>query len=436
MAEGKFNGRVSKFKCADFDISKYSYTTLDISKAKKGDPKFSAANQWVIFPQYDYGNERLTVPVFQTGIIKINQYGIPKINAGSFYKDDKTRNFIKISLDPEQESCVELETMFKSIDDYTGDFDTATKYFGQSLLNRKIKPKYIPNVREPQNFKDEEDEETKEDNNEEVEKDKAQNDVDKEGKKEYVRHNFIKMKFDTKYDTKEVITTVFKHVNGEPKKLDDIRTVEDIAKNMGYNNSDKITYHGFRCSIRIIGRIFKAWLNKTAKHKDDPKEYGIGIKILQLEIIEDSGDMKPEKLTSQFANYSFDEPTTKKAIEENKTKEFKNLADKIIDKEKDKMKKEKIKDEKKEDVKEDVKEDEEEDDDDEKEDENNDEEKKEEKSEEPESDDESDKKNESDDEIDKNEKEDKSTDSDDEDKKPTKKKIEKKNDKKPIKKRK
>jgi hypothetical protein len=425
MAEGKFNGRVSKFKCADFDISKFSFTTLDTSKAKKGDPKFAAMNQYVIFPQYDYGNERLTVPVFQTGIIKINQYGIPKINTGSYYKDEKARNFIKISLDPEQESCVELETMFKSIDDYMGDFDTATKYFGQSLLNRKIKPKYIPNVREPQNFKDEEDEENEEDNIEEVEKDKTKIDVEK---KEYVRHNFIKMKFDTKYDTNEVITTVFKHINGEPKKLDDIRTVEDIAKNMGYNNSEKITYHGFRCSIRIIGRIFKAWLNKTAKQKDVPKEYGIGIKILQLEIIEDSGDMKPEKLTSQFANYSFDEPTTNKAIEENKTKEFKNLADKIIDKEKDKTKKEKIN----------INDEEENDKDEEKEDENNDEEKKEEKSEEPESDDESEKKDEIDDESEKNVKEDKSSDSEDEDakEKPTKKKIEKKNDKKPIKKRK
>ena len=92
---------------SNFDISKFSVSPFD--DKKKGIWK-------IAYSRYKYPDGNASIPIFQTDGIKMDQYGIPRI--GSYYKNDEERDFIKVSLDPNQDSCVQLRKLCEEIDEW------------------------------------------------------------------------------------------------------------------------------------------------------------------------------------------------------------------------------------------------------------------------------------------------------------------------------
>lgn len=274
--------RVPKFKCEDFDIDKLTFSVLD----KSDDSKFSKMSQWMIFPKYKYDDEVEQIPIFTTGVIKFVQYGVPKLGS-EYVKTDNDRTFIRVPLDESQPACVNLDKMFSSIDEYFGKQENAEKFIGSDFFNQKNKPVYTTTIREP--IEDEDG-------------------VVKKGKNQVPRMKSLKFKLNIDFNTKAIETLVFDSTGGKkPVKIDNINTVSDLTKYFGYN-----------CSARFVVMINKAWVDKKQKDKNSPKSYGITMKILQIEIIEEpSGGGVKDK----FNEYAFDEGSSSKKEEEDDEEE-------------------------------------------------------------------------------------------------------------------
>ena len=96
-------------RCTKFDINNFTVTDLDLDSKIK-------STQFMSYPHYKTGNKKEGQMVFKTDWIDLTQYGLASI--GKFCKSDDDRNFLKIPLDPSQQSCQELRQMLEQIDDY------------------------------------------------------------------------------------------------------------------------------------------------------------------------------------------------------------------------------------------------------------------------------------------------------------------------------
>ena len=82
-----------------------------------------------------YGNGSV---VFQTPEFEISQYGIPPL--GDYAKTDDQRQTLKLPLDPEQEACKLLESMFSQIDKH---MTKEQKEIFKEIQTQKPKWKFI-----------------------------------------------------------------------------------------------------------------------------------------------------------------------------------------------------------------------------------------------------------------------------------------------------
>ena len=192
MSERK--NTVQPIVCHKFDPKKLSFTELEKNSER-------SKSQMISFPRYQYSPTMETNFVFQTTTIQVTQYGLPRLN--EFYKSDDQRSFIKVPLDPEQESCNIQKAMLVSLDNTIEKRKTAVLGKYEKLY------KYQPIVREPQ----------QDDMALIVEEDTTDKKTSEEQKE---RFEYFKVKLDTEYPSGRIKTLVFVKTKGEDGK--DVRT--------------------------------------------------------------------------------------------------------------------------------------------------------------------------------------------------------------------
>ena len=271
MSERK--NTVQPIVCHKFDPKKLSFTELEKNSER-------SKSQMISFPRYQYSPTMETNFVFQTTTIQVTQYGLPRL--GEFYKSDDQRSFIKVPLDPEQESCNIQKAMLVSLDNTIEKRKTAVLGKYEKLY------KYQPIVREPQ----------QDDMALIVEEDTTDKKTSEEQKE---RFKYFKVKLDTEYPSGQIKTLVFVKTKGEDGK--DVRTPVKV------NTVTELGDHlNFGCKVRMVLMANKLW---AAKNKDDSgnRKYGVTLKALQLEIEprESSGSIRIRNEFSQFAFVDDDE---------------------------------------------------------------------------------------------------------------------------------
>lgn len=244
--------------------------------------------------------------LMQSGHIKMTSGNpIPPLdkdnqNSKGYYPDDSKREFLKIPLDPNQDSCIELRKHLEEADKWAGSEETRKKLFGSNWK----KYVYTTCIKSPKIDDDEdEDDDAK---GKKGKKEKPKLVMAKDGKeyrvrvgkdgKDYIVMDFVKMKFNVCIEKKDdknknkknnnnndeddennkgvrTIKTKIKKVLGKGnKKLMEINSIGDIAKEIKYQSE-----------IRFIFYYGKIWANKTASTGTDVKAYGLGLKLMSIE---------------------------------------------------------------------------------------------------------------------------------------------------------
>jgi hypothetical protein len=266
---------VPPVKCANFDSSCLSFTDLDIDNERN-------KAQMISYPRYTHQKHGESSYIFQTDWIQLTQYGLPKKGSepGDFYMNDTDRTFLKIPLDPEQESCQHLQDMLLKVDDYieTNKADIF-KTFAASKKTTGVKAAklftYQPIVRKPQD-----------------ENEFGETIVDDKKKEKFL---YCKMQFNTSYPEKDITSMVFiRDENDKTQKSNVPATVSSATdlENVGLVWGSK---------VRMIVMVNKLWAAK-AKDNNGSRRFGVTMKILQMEVIprEKSGSIK-----EQFTRYAF-----------------------------------------------------------------------------------------------------------------------------------
>ena len=259
-------------KTNEFDPKKLTWTELDFkSERAKG------ASQVNAFPRYKNlgsGSENL---LFQVDWIQLTQYGMPKStdkdgNPSKWYSEDEKRAFIKLVLDPNQTTCVELKKFLEKLD-YEAENNAINP-----AIKKKRKLDYSTLVRMPVEYDDEDDDDD--------------DDVKQRKKPSTVRQPYCKIKFDLDYNTKNLKTRFYLKSPGSSRpELLKCKTASDLDEYLKWN-----------CKCRMIVMVNKLWAAKLVDKKTDTRGYGLGMKALQIEIepIETSSS-----ITEQFSQYAF-----------------------------------------------------------------------------------------------------------------------------------
>jgi len=176
------------------------------------------------------------------GPIKITYYGISKL--GKFFSKDEDRSFINIPLDPNQEHCLELKSLFKKFDNHYLSDDVKKALFGTKFNQYQ----YQPLVREK--LSDECD----------IDSD------DIESVPKLKLPPYCKVKFPI-YES-IIKTKIIK--NGQRIKCD---TMTDIANIVRYKSAPE-----------FVIRFGKIWINKTRMPGCNKIPYGIGLLMEEVRI--------------------------------------------------------------------------------------------------------------------------------------------------------
>jgi hypothetical protein len=257
----------------DFDINNWSNTEIDFEDEKSKD-----AFQFTCYGRYNYGKESSPVMnqlVFKTGPIKLVTYGIPQL--GQYAKTDKERSYIKVPLDPTQDSCVNLFKMFEKLDEWA--VKNKSKFFTGRLAKFAKVYDYSSIVRKPQEVPSLDDDE---DDDEDKPK-KSKKSADE-------KPQYAKIKISTEYSSGDVDTVVYLREEDGPVKQE-VKTITDIANLVTWQST-----------VQMICVCNKLWFGKSAD-KTGRRQFGIGFKLRQCEVIEKvSGSAK-----SDFTSYAFDD---------------------------------------------------------------------------------------------------------------------------------
>jgi len=264
--------QVTPLFCDEVDPTNLTFTELD--------PKNERSKaQMVAFGKYKYPNAESNL-VFQTGPIKLTQYGIPSL--GEYYKTDDQRSYIKVPFDTTQEACVELENMLTSIDDHVeNDKEAILKKFAKLYTYSKI-------VREAHSA---------DDFGELVEDGKAKPVKTADPSKEKFR--YCKMKFDATYPEKNIKTIIYvKQTDGTRKRVE-ANTVTEVAE-----------YIKWGSTVRCLVMLNKLW---AAKNKDEngTRKFGLSLKLVQVEVTPREGGAPREDFSAfAFADRGNSSPTS------------------------------------------------------------------------------------------------------------------------------
>jgi len=217
-----------------------SYKAFDVKKLQVQpleDTKFNNA-QKLAFIRYLGGNCQM-----QTHKITLYSGGVPQ--AGPYYATDKARAFCKITEDVNDPNSVLFFKQMETVDIELNSQEFKNKLFGSAKAAQAYS--YQPIVRTPEQPDD----------------DESVNDKKKKGP--YPR--FIKFKIDLHWET-GVVQTKFFQKDGSGKRIPvpDVRTVDDVAKQLGWKSSF--------VAVIIMNKLY-ASKNKVG----DSKKYGVTFKM-------------------------------------------------------------------------------------------------------------------------------------------------------------
>ena len=146
----------------------------------------------------------------QSPDIKLFTYGIPRDNP-QFIKTEKDRMFIKIPEDINNPRCVEFFKKFDEIDKIFDCEEFRTNKFGKSAKQYKFNNL----VKSPQ----------------------VQDEDDEDEEKKPSKPRSIKIKIDSDFNTGKIATKCFiKQSNGTMKPVEDINSIDDLAKYVRYTS--------------------------------------------------------------------------------------------------------------------------------------------------------------------------------------------------------
>ena len=271
-------------KCADFNKQLLTFSAIDLANER--------SQQGIAYPRYKYPKvEKESNLVYTTKEIRLSQYGLPSLKTNmkgagkagkgkwAGYTDDKSRGFIKVPIDPDQENCLEVEQTLSGIDEIAADEKSRAIIFGKSAKSYK----YQPIIREPQ------------------EEEVVDEDADKTatvGEKKQ-KFKFFKVKLDRDYETDKIITKVF-----IKQKTDDGFELSQVAVE---NETELEQYLTWNSTIRMIILVNKLWADKAKKPGYDSKTYGITQKVIQLEI---QPNDRTRSVREDLNDYAFDDDGT------------------------------------------------------------------------------------------------------------------------------
>jgi hypothetical protein len=251
MPTTQTEGKRSIISCKKFVPENVSITALDTQNER-------IQTQAIAYVHYQFKpNVRPENLIFQTGDIKLTEYGIPEL--GDFAKEDKDRQYVKIPFDMTQPACVELCSMLEKFDKYV--LSCQETIFGKTSKLYK----YIPLVRDPVKLSGEELEEKKILYLKKTGKAFIEKDLPR----------YCKIKFDIDYDTKQLETAIYDSTSpDEPPKEIDVSTITELTHHVRWQST-----------IKMIVMANKLWAQKTAK-SGSLREFGISLKCLVLHVKE------------------------------------------------------------------------------------------------------------------------------------------------------
>lgn len=250
--------------CAEFDEN-----ALVVSEAKQND---KIATQLVSYFNYKYNSTSMPLVLsFDTNLIEITSYGIPKLSAN--IKDDDARMFIKLPLDPTQQNCLPLIDMIKRLDNWT--VENKNKIFGGETLASKYEINLL--AKSPP-----EDEEPK------------VNPKTGQPYPEGPKIQYLKVRLNTDYDTKRITTHIFVKKSEDPDEKPEKFCPESVTK-----LAEVLTW---RSKVRMIITVSKFWASKTKKYpKAQSCEAGLILKVMNMVIIPNT----KKSPVVDFSEYAF-----------------------------------------------------------------------------------------------------------------------------------
>jgi len=280
--------------CPNFSVDNFSYTEMEIDNERN-------KAQMIAYPRYNHPGKGENSFIFQTDWIQLTQYGLPRkgVNPGDFYMDDKERTFLKIPLDPNQESCVQLENMLQEIDDHNeANKAEIFKSFAASKKTTGAKAAklftYQSIVRSPQ-----------------VDDDFGNLGGDGEKKEKF---KYCKMQFTTSYPDRNITSGVFIRKEGA-----DVPKNERVTEvNVSTASDLEAEGLGWGAKVRMIVMVNKLWAAKSKNAQTKTRGFGVTMKILQLEVVprEKSGSIR-----EQFSRYAFIDEEDEEEVEDEEVSE-------------------------------------------------------------------------------------------------------------------
>lgn len=273
----------------DFEQKRFGVSPINVDIGNK--------NQYMAYSRYRYANlktDRIPNFKFATGWVEMNQYGLPPPpGENSYTQSEEDRDHIRVPLDVDQEACVELGAMLKSMDETLATDDalqtilsSLPKYAGKPKSLAKACKKYmlVPSYRTPKA------------SDEDEESDDEEEGDDKDKKK--VKHDFCKMKIDRDWNTKNFTVSLFvgeKEEDFEPKTFS--------AKKVTVRNATELNeYVNFCCKVRLVVSVNKIWVSKSTGETGMYK-YGLGMKIVQMQVIPRQGGQ--DSAANDFSQMAF-----------------------------------------------------------------------------------------------------------------------------------
>ena len=230
----------TKIRDLTINFTEFNPLGLVFTKLEENDRSKGQKIAYVRYQNPKTGGE--VSPFIQAPWIKLSAYGIPRID--DYHLDDTKRCYIKVPIDLSLEESKKFGDVISQIDKYLDSKEMRQQLFGDNYN----KYRYVSLLRIP-------DEEEK----------------PKEGKKQYPKPPYMKLKLDTTYPDSQVKTQVYKSVLNEGKRertqITDITTIDDLTRHVSYLSN-----------VRLIMRPVKLW---SATKPD--KTYGLTFKVIKIE---------------------------------------------------------------------------------------------------------------------------------------------------------
>jgi len=228
-----------------------SYNTFDPTKVQIGeyaDTKFNPSQKTALI-RYKVDSYSEIMCQIQSPDIRLFTYGIPRENK-KYYATDKSRCFVKIPEDVNDPKSVAFFSKLEQVDKIFDTEEYKIKQFGKNAKSYKYVP--IVRVRTQDEEEYDDDEETKPKNTE-------------------PSPRYIKVKVQNDYETGNILTKCFIKNGSERVPVEDIVTIDDLAK-----------YVRYRSTIKMVFIFNKSYMSKNKVANADFKNYGITLQLKQI----------------------------------------------------------------------------------------------------------------------------------------------------------